>query len=461
MSDRLRVVSPWDQAIVAEVPYDGDDAIERKLGAARAAFERWRRVPLEGRIAQIGAGLARLRAAGEEIARDVSRQMGKPIGEARREVATFLERADWALGAAEDALAPELLPEKEGFLRRIEHAPLGVVLDIAAWNYPLLVPVNVIVPALLAGNVVLLKQSERTPLTGRAIARAFAGDDVPDLVLDVVVPPPDTSRLIADPRVAHVAFTGSLRTGRLVYREVARRLIDCGLELGGKDAAYVAADADLAFAVENVVDGACYNAGQSCCAVERVYVHAALYDEFVARARSVLEAYRMGDPLAEATTLGPLAIRGSLDFLEGQVEEAERRGARTLLGGRRVPGEAGNLFPPTLVADVPNDTSLMQDESFAPIVAVARVADDDQALARMRDTRFGLTASVWTRDRDRAERLGQELEVGTVFQNRCDFLDPALPWTGFRESGKGSTMSRHGFLTLTRRKALHFRSGPA
>ena len=210
----------------------------------------------------------------------------------------------------------------------------------------------------------------------------------------------------------------------------------------------------------NVVDGACYNAGQSCCAIERVYVHRSVHDEFVERARRVLEAYRMGDPLDETTTLGPLAIRTALTFLERQVEDAVAQGAHLLLGGQRVAGTTGNFFPPTLLVDVPNRSSLMQDESFAPILAVRRVQDDEEAIALMRDTRFGLTASVWTDDTDRAERVARELDVGTVFQNRCDYVDPSLPWSGWGESGRGATMSRYGFLALTRRKALHFRQAP-
>ncbi|HZR81738.1 MAG TPA: aldehyde dehydrogenase family protein [Candidatus Binatia bacterium] len=458
MAARLEVRSPYDQQVVCALDWDDDAAVERKIAAARASWDRWRRTPLRGRMRVVGAGLERFRVAGEDVAEEISCQMGKPIAQARREVATFLERADWALAAAEKALAPDVLPEERGLRRRIEHEPLGVVLDIAAWNYPLLVPVNVIVPALLAGNVVLLKHSERTPLTGRAIARAFA--DLGDLALvnDVLVPPAETARLIRDPRVAHVAFTGSVRTGRAVYQVAAERFIDAGLELGGKDPAYVAADADLAYAAENVVDGACYNAGQSCCAVERVYVHARVADEFLERARAVLERYRLGDPLDESTTLGPLAIRHNLDVVEAQVEDAVRTGARVLLGGRRVEGSAGNFMPPTLVANVPNDTSLMQEETFAPVVPVLAVSGDDEALARMRETRFGLTASVWTRDAERAERMARDLDAGTIFQNRCDYIDPALPWTGCGESGKGSTMSRYGFLGLTRRKAIHFRT---
>jgi acyl-CoA reductase-like NAD-dependent aldehyde dehydrogenase len=362
------------------------------------------------------------------------------------------------LSIAAGALAPEVLPEKEGFNRRIEHVPLGVVFNLAAWNYPLLIPVNVVVPALLAGNTVLLKHSARTPLCGLHFERAFGELAPPGLVTSIVAGHDDAARLIADPRVAHVAFTGSVAGGKAVYREAAARLLDAGLELGGKDPAYVAADADLAFAAENVVDGACYNAGQSCCAVERVYVHAAVHDEFIERALAILERYRLGDPLAEETTMGPLVSRAAVEVVERQAADALRRGARLLLGGRRPDGLPGSFFLPTLIAGVPNDAEAMQEETFGPLVPVARVASDEEALALMNDTRYGLTASVWTRDRERAERLARDLDAGTVYQNRCDYLDPALPWTGARESGLGSTLSRYGYFHLTRRKSIHFRT---
>ena len=453
----LRVISPYDQSLVCELAFDEGPALERKVAAAHDAFLVWRRVPLAERITRVREGLERFRAAGEEIAGDVTRQMGKPIREARREVETCCARAEYMLSIAAETLAPEVLPAKEGFHLRIEHAPLGVVLDIAAWNYPLLIPVNVVVPALIAGNAVLLKHSAKTPLCGQHFERAFGSLEPRGLVTSLVLTHDATAQLIADPRLGHVAFTGSVEGGRQVYREVAKRFLDAGLELGGKDPAYVAEDADLAFAVENVVDGACYNAGQSCCAVERVYVHRRHHDEFLARARALLEAYRLGDPLDEATTLGPLASRAALDLLEGQVDDALRRGAKLLFGGKRVPGTKGNFFPPTLLAGVPNDALAMQEESFGPLVPVLAVASDDEALERMNDSRYGLTASVWTRDRERAERFARDLEAGTVYQNRCDYLDPSLPWTGVKESGKGSTLSRYGFYGLTRRKSIHFR----
>lgn len=464
----LEVVNPYDQEVVAQFDYHEEAALEAKVAAAQRASEAWREVPLGERIAQVQVGLERLRAASEHLAADVSRQMGKPIAQARAEVDTLFARAEHMLAIAPEVLAPDLLPEvadcppgeiKGGkhLHRRIEHVPLGVVLNLAAWNYPLIIPINVLVPALVAGNSVLLKHSARTPLCGQAFEEAFGALAVPGLVQHVVLSHQETARLIADRRVAHVSFTGSVEGGSAVYRQVAKRFLDAGLELGGKDPAYVAEDADLPFAIANTVDGACYNAGQSCCAVERVYVHRKHLDAYLEGVREALAGYRMGDPMDEATTLGPLAGRGALGFLEGQVDEAVHRGARLLTGGKRVAGSVGNFFPPTLLAGVPNEAAVMQEESFGPLLPVLGVESDEEALRHMSDTRFGLTASIWTADRERAEHFAHALDVGTIYQNRCDYLDPALPWTGCRQSGKGSTLSRYGYYHLTRRKSLHFR----
>jgi acyl-CoA reductase-like NAD-dependent aldehyde dehydrogenase len=447
----LEVRSPFSGQPVGALPFDDAAALERKLAAAQAAFGQWRSVPVEERVRVVGAGVQWFRRNAETVAREVTLQMGKPLAQARSEVEGMLGRAEHMLAIAAQALAPEILPPKPGFTRRIEHAPLGVVLNLSAWNYPLLITVNVVVPALLAGNTVLLKHSARTPLCGRQFATAF-GDR--NLVADLVLTHAQTARLIGDPRIAHVAFTGSVEGGRQVFAATSQRFIDTGLELGGKDPAYVAADVDLETAVAGVVDGACYNAGQSCCAVERVYVHRSLYDAFLERAAALLAEYRLGDPLLETTTMGPLVSQGAVENLERQVADARAHGARVLFGGAR---REGTFFLPTLLADCRNDTLVMQEESFGPLVPVLAVRDDDEALAHMNDSRYGLTASVWTRDRARADRFAALLEAGTVYQNRCDYLDPALPWTGWKDSGKGSTLSRHGFLHLTRRKSVHFR----
>jgi len=454
----LKVTNPYTQETVCTLPYDNEEKIARTIGRVEKAFAPWSRQTVARRIELVRQGLDRFRERAEDVARDITLQMGKPLGQSRGEFNGMMDRAEYMISIAEETLAPEILPPKAGFRRRIEHAPLGVVFNVAAWNYPLLIPINVVVPALLAGNTVVLKHSAKTPLVGRYFAEAFGGLEIPDLVADLVIDHDQTGRVIADPRVAHVAFTGSVEGGRRIHRHVAERFIDVGLELGGNDPAYVAADADLDFSVENVVDGACYNAGQSCCAVERVYVHRSLYDAFLENALATLKNYRLGDPLDPQTTMGPLASRGAIQVLQQQVDDAVARGARLLLGGKPLAGSQGNFFEPTLLADVPNDALVMQEESFGPLLPVLSVADDDEAIRMMNDTRFGLTASVWTRDAERADRFGREVQAGTIFQNRCDFLDPALPWTGYGDSGKGSTLSRHGFFHLTKCKSIHFRT---
>ncbi|MBK7875372.1 MAG: aldehyde dehydrogenase family protein [Planctomycetes bacterium] len=454
----LQLVDPFRVAPLKDVPFDSFGDVDRKIERARAAQRSWCHVPLAERVREVQHAVQYFAAHEAEIARDVSQQMGKPIREARGEVKTLLARAECMSALAGEALAPVPVPGKPGFTLRIEHAPVGLVLDIASWNYPLIVPVNVVVPALLAGNAVLLKHSPLTPLAGAHFERAFETLSIQGLVQNVVVSNQDAEHLVADKRIDYVSFTGSVATGKRVYRTASQRVVGVGLELGGKDPAYVAEDADLDFAAANVVDGACYNAGQSCCAVERAYVHHAHYDAFLVKAKKALEEYVLGDPLLETTTMGPIARKEQLEVLELHVRDALQRGARLVTGGKRPSHLSGWFFEPTLLADVPNDALVMQEETFGPILPVARVGDDEEALARMNDSRYGLTASVWTKNAARAERFARELQAGTVYQNRCDYLDPALAWTGWKESGLGSTLSRFGFAAFTRKKSIHFRA---
>jgi len=455
--ETLRIQNPTSGAFLREVPCDTPEAIEEKLARARRAQRRWRARPLAERLRELGRALEHFRREKEVVARNVTLEMGKPIAQARAEVDTLLARAEHMLALAPTALASEFPPAQPGFQLRIQHEPLGVVLDVAAWNYPLIVPVNVVFPALAAGNAVVLKHSPKTPGAGEHYARALAALTEPDVFQNVIVPDSRAGALVADARIDHVCFTGSVATGRGVYRAASERLIGAGLELGGKDPAYVAEDADLDFAAANVVDGACYNAGQSCCAVERVYVHERVYPAFLERALLALAAYRLGDPLEDTTSMGPLADRAGLEKVELHVQDAVRRGARLLAGGRRPSDLAGWFFEPTLLAECPEEALALREETFGPVLPVVPVKDDERALACMNDSAYGLTASVWTRDAVRAERFARELEVGTVFQNRCDYLDPSLPWTGVKASGLGSTLSRHGYLHLTRPKSVHFR----
>lgn len=454
----LAAHNPYDGSLVCE---RGSDHAERDavLGAARDAQRAWREVPLGERIERIGAALGYFEAEAEAIALEVTRQMGKPLVEARGEVGTCVARARHMLSEAPDALAPDVLPDVPGragraIERRILHAPVGVVLNLAAWNYPLLIPVNVIVPALAAGNAVVLKHSERTPLCADRFERAFAALEGGALVRSVTLTHPEVAEWSADERVDAIAFTGSVAGGRAVQMAARARFVGVGLELGGKDPAYLAADVDMDFALENVIEGACYNAGQSCCAIERVYVHRSRYDEFLERAQEAVKAWTHGDPTLETTKLGPMATARALDVLEAQVQDACRAGARLLSGGARVDER---FFPATLLADCPQDTDAMREESFGPLIPVQAVESDAEALARMNDSRFGLTASVWTEDAALADWFAERLEAGTVFQNRADVLDPALPWTGWKDSGRGVTLSRYGFQHLTLRKGLHLR----
>jgi len=402
-------------------------------------------------------GLAAFEAMQEQIAVEITAQMGKPLAESFGEIKGFFDRAHSLIEQAPGALAPDMLPEKSGLLRRIEHVPLGVVLNIPAWNYPLLTAVNLIVPALLAGNSVMIKHSSKTPLSGLRLEQTL-GAALPGLVSNLVMDHDQTQRLIGDGRIAQVVFTGSVAGGHEIAQAAAGRFIDVGLELGGKDPAYVAADADLDFAISNLVEGACYNAGQSCCAVERVYVHQSLYQDFVEGAADLMKKIQLGDPMSSTTDQGPMASPNAPKFLAAQVAQAQAAGARLITGGEIPKQWGGRFFTPGLLAAVPNHCDIMQQESFGPLLPTMAVANDREALAMMNDSKFGLTASIWTKDQALAESMASQLQAGTIYQNRCDYLDPELPWTGYKQSGRGSSLSRYGFLNLTRRKAIHFRA---
>jgi acyl-CoA reductase-like NAD-dependent aldehyde dehydrogenase len=457
----FEVDNPYTGEIVFRVPTLSEGDVEAVVTRAARAQRAWSHTSIEERVALCERFCRELEKDAEEAAREITLQMGKPLAQSRGEVRTALARARYMMSIAPEALRDDPLPAVPRFTRFVRHEPVGVVLDIAAWNYPLLIAVNVVVPAVLAGNAVLVKHAARTPLCGEAFARNFARAGAPEgLVTAVQCGHAVAARIIARPEVGYVSFTGSVRGGHEVYAECAKRFIDCGLELGGKDPAYVAPDADLDFAVANLVDGAFYNAGQSCCGIERIYVHASVYERFVEGAVAEVRKYRLGDPLAEGVTLGPMAQPGSDKKLELQADEARHKGGRVLVGGKAIQVEGrGRFFDPCLVADATHQMQgLMIEESFGPIVGVAKVQDDDEAVRLMNDSPYGLTASIWTRDQERAFRIGAQVETGTFYMNRCDYLDPALPWTGVKDTGKGMSLSKYGFLPLTRRKGFHLRT---
>jgi acyl-CoA reductase-like NAD-dependent aldehyde dehydrogenase len=459
-SGTLVVDDPFTGEPACTIALADDTAIDSTLGRARDVARAWSQSPLADRVTVCERATAAIERQAQSIAADITRMMGKPIAQALGEVRTCAGRARHLIGAAPAALEDVVLPPSPGFERRIVRASLGVVFNLPAWNYPLLTAVNCVVPAVLAGNSVVIKHSPRSPLCGEHFARAFAEAGAPpSLVQALFCDYSASERIVGDARVDHVVFTGSVLGGRRIVEAAAGRFLHPCLELGGNDPAYVAPDCDLAKTVENVVDGAIYNAGQSCCAVERVYVHRAIYGRFLELAEPLVRAYVLGDPMNEKTTLGPIAQPHHVPELESLVADALEGGGRVVTGGKRktVDGR-GRFFEATLIADCRPAMKLFRQESFGPIVPVMPVESDEEALVRMNDSRLGLTASVWTGDRDRADRFARSLECGTVFMNRCDYLDPALPWSGWKESGRGVSLSRLGFDSLTRPKALHFRT---
>jgi acyl-CoA reductase-like NAD-dependent aldehyde dehydrogenase len=460
MTAELVCVSPIDGSVVARRAYASEDGIARVLERARAAQVRWRETPLAERARLCTRFVEAFLTERDAIAREITLQMGRPIAHSPGELRGFEERARAMIAIAPEALADVRPDPKPGLTRFVRREPVGVVLTIAPWNYPLLTAVNSIVPALLAGNAVILRHSAQTPLCADRFRDAFAAAELPDGVFQVLhCDHAATERLIASPGADFVAFTGSVDAGRAVARAAAQRFLGSNLELGGKDPAYVRPDADLDFAAAELVDGAFFNAGQSCCGIERIYVHDDVYESFVEQYAALVRRYVLGDPRDPATTLGPLVQTAAADLVRTQIADALARGARALIDAREFPRDAPGTpyLAPQVLVDVDHDMRVMTEESFGPVVGIARVSGDDEAVAKMNDSEFGLTASVWTADEHAALALGARVETGTFFMNRCDYLDPALAWTGVKNSGRGCSLSRVGFEQLTRPKSFHLR----
>jgi acyl-CoA reductase-like NAD-dependent aldehyde dehydrogenase len=456
----LQCVSPVDGSVYVERETANTEAIQQTLTTSTAAQQLWRNIPVAERQALCSKAVDAFVARKADIAEELTWQMGRPISQAPGEVGGFEERARHMIAIAADALA-DLKPEaKAGFTRYIKREPLGVVFIIAPWNFPYLTSVNAIMPALLAGNSVILKHSAQTPLCAERIQQAFDEAGLPPAVFQHLhLNHADTEAVIQSPSVDYVAFTGSVPGGEMVERAAAGRFIGVGLELGGKDPAYVRKDANLQHAIETVTDGAMFNSGQSCCGIERVYVDAAVYDEFVAGVTTLVTAYNLGRPDDPDTNLGPMVKTSAADFARAQIDDAVAAGARALIdpAGFAANATGTPYLAPQVLVDVDHSMRVMTEETFGPVMGIMSVSGDDEAIRLMNDSEFGLTAAVFTEDEDAAIDIGNQVQTGTWFMNRCDYLDPALAWTGVKNSGRGCTLSTVGFESLTRPKSYHLK----
>ncbi len=460
MTSTTQLISPVDGSVYAERAFAPQAQIDATLLAAQTAQAKWKTISIAERATFCLAIVDAMLAMKDAIVPELAWQMGRPIRYGAGELRGFEERARHMISIAAGALADIEITEKSSFKRYIRREPLGTVFVVAPWNYPYLTAVNSIIPALMAGNAVILKHASQTLLVGERFAKACANANLPEgLFCNLVLDHDQTAKIIGSGRVNQVNFTGSVGGGKAMEAAAVGHFLGMGLELGGKDPAYVRADANMAHAVENLVDGSFFNSGQSCCGIERIYVDKSIYLEFVERFVALTKTYVLGSPLDEATTLGPVIKPAAAEFVRGQIIQALDMGAKALIDANSFPAnkEGTAYLAPQVLVDVNHEMSVMRDESFGPVVGIMPVDNDAQAIELMNDSEFGLTASIWTKDLDAAEHIGDQLQTGTVFMNRCDALDPALVWTGVKNTGRGATLASVGYENLTRPKSFHLR----
>ena len=459
MQPTLTCISPIDKSVYAKRPVIDLASATQASNRARTAQKAWAKRPLKARIDLVLAGIAKLGEMSATIVPELARMMGRPIRYGG-EFGGVDERARYMADIAESALKPIIIEQSDTFSRRIEREPHGVVFVIAPWNYPYMTAINTVVPALIAGNAVILKHATQTLLVGEHMVSAFMAAGLPaDLFQNFFLDHPTTAKLIGARSFDYINFTGSVAGGKAIEEAALGTFIGVGLELGGKDPGYVMADADLDAAVETLMDGAMFNAGQCCCGIERIYVIESLYEAFLEKAVALVSRYQLGDPLAATTTLGPMANQRFADTVRAQIKAAIDQGAKPLIDARLFPKDTGKdaYLAPQILVDVTHDMGVMQDESFGPVVGIMKVKDDQEAIRLMNDSAYGLTVSLWTQDETRAANIAAQLETGTVFMNRADYLDPALCWTGCKDTGRGGSLSSIGYHNLTRAKSYHFK----
>jgi acyl-CoA reductase-like NAD-dependent aldehyde dehydrogenase len=461
MAATQKTISPVDNSVYVERPYNTPAEIAAALATAAKAQKDWRRTSLAERAKIMNRFVDEFLKDKDKHATDITKQMGRPISQSPFEMRGFEERARFMINLAPEALADVAFTDKPGFTRVLHREPLGVVFIVAPWNYPYLTSVNGVVPALMAGNAVILKHSAQTPICAEDFQKALDAAGLPKGVFQtLVLTHDDTAKVIAAPEIAYCNFTGSVAGGHAVQQAAVGKFMGLGLELGGKDPAYVRADANLAHAVENLVDGAMFNSGQCCCAIERIYVHESLYDKFVEGFVDLTKGYKLGNPLDTATNLGPMVRTSAAEFVRGQIADAVKHGAKALIDTKSFAADKPGTpyLAPQVLVNVDHSMSVMSEESFGPVIGIMKVKNDDEAVKLMNDSKYGLTAALWTMDEKAARQIGNEIETGTVYMNRCDYLDPALAWVGVKDSGRGATLSRVGYEMLTRPKSFHFRT---
>jgi acyl-CoA reductase-like NAD-dependent aldehyde dehydrogenase len=455
----MKIINPDTEELVKEIAEDNESSLKEKFDALRKAQPGWYKKPLPERVAVIRQFSSLLKKNIETLAAVLTSEVGKPLQQSRNEVNGAMARIKWLTDNAEKYLADEWMKTGDNPEEKIVYEPLGLVCNISAWNYPYLVGVNVFVPALLAGNAVMYKPSEYATLTGLEIQRLLYEAGLPKDVFDIAIGAAKTGEALLELPFDGYFFTGSYKTGKYIYQKVAAKMVPCQCELGGKDPLYVADDIeDIKSVAAGTADGAFYNNGQSCCAVERIYVHEKIYDQYVDEFVKEVRSWKIGPPTADGVYIGPLSRSAQVNYLEQQVNEAVQKGATLLTGGKRI-GSKGYYFEPTVLTNVTHDMQLMREESFGPVIGIMKVRNDDEAIQLMRDTEYGLTAAVYSNSRERAENILQQVDTGTGYWNCCDRVSAAVPWSGRKHSGFGATLSHMGLRAFTKVKAYHLKKG--